>query len=58
MKTFNQIIKYANSRGIIVEKTGRKYECWNINNDSVVAVSYTLAELMHDIADLAGDFKS
>lgn len=57
MKTFNQIIKYANSRGVIVEKIGRKYECWHMDNHSVVAVSYTLAELLHDIADLAGDFK-
>lgn len=51
--SLEDLIKYADRNGIAVEVDSNptSYECWLKTDSSVVAVSFSLAELAQDVAD-------
>jgi hypothetical protein len=56
--SFKKIVSYAMVNGVAVEKTGRKYECWNMSDHSIVAESDDLAGLYFDVEDLISQKKA
>lgn len=51
--TFQSVVSYAKSKGVIVERKGRVYEAWRDGDGSVTAEASTLEEILSDVDDLA-----
>lgn len=53
MNKFDELVKYANSINIAVEKDGNKYSSWCKEDCSVIAEAANLEELASDIESLS-----